>query len=245
MGSLSFDAATVPVREEVAAALPRVWARIGQPGTWLTAEQRVAIAAEARNAGKCRLCARRKDALSPYSIDGEHDSLGVLPETWVEVVHRIMTDPGRLAEHWYRKLTSEGISDREYVELVGVVVTVVAVDTFCRGIGMAPPALPEAQPGEPSPFTPEDLNTELAWVPTLAADVDGPLQQEFYAGGPAHIRRALTFVPDTARDFWAMANVLYLTGEQMRDFDTEYRAISHAQIELVAGRVSAINQCVY
>jgi len=31
----------------------------------------------------------------------------------------------------------------------------------------------------------------------------------------------------------------------MRDFDNEYRAIDHAQIELVAGRVSALNQCVY
>ncbi len=31
----------------------------------------------------------------------------------------------------------------------------------------------------------------------------------------------------------------------MRDFATEYRAISHAQIELVAGRVSSLNGCVY
>jgi len=31
----------------------------------------------------------------------------------------------------------------------------------------------------------------------------------------------------------------------MRDFGCEYRAITHAQIELLAGRISAINQCVY
>jgi AhpD family alkylhydroperoxidase len=31
----------------------------------------------------------------------------------------------------------------------------------------------------------------------------------------------------------------------MRDFDNEYQAIYHAQIELVASRVSALNQCVY
>ena len=31
----------------------------------------------------------------------------------------------------------------------------------------------------------------------------------------------------------------------MRDFGREYRAITHAQIELLAGRISAINQCVY
>jgi hypothetical protein len=42
-----------------------------------------------------------------------------------------------------------------------------------------------------------------------------------------------------------MANTLYLRGDQMRDFGTEYRAISHAQIEMIAGRVSALNQCLY
>jgi len=36
-----------------------------------------------------------------------------------------------------------------------------------------------------------------------------------------------------------------LPPQAMTDFDNEYRAINHAQIELVAGRVSAINQCVY
>jgi AhpD family alkylhydroperoxidase len=31
----------------------------------------------------------------------------------------------------------------------------------------------------------------------------------------------------------------------MWDFANEYRAISHAQIELIAGRVSVLNQCFY
>lgn len=246
MAELSFDTAVTPVRDDVAEALPHVWSRIGAPGTWLTAEERVAIAAETRHARGCTLCAERKAALSPYAIDGTHDDLDLLPETWVEVVHRIVSDPGRLAEHWYREVTSSGIDVEQYVELVGVVVTTVAVDTLCRGLDMAPPALPEPQPGAPTPEVPEQLNRELAWVPTLAPEPeDGPLQQEFYRGGPAHIRRALTYVPGTARDFWRMANALYLQGFQMRDFDTEYRAITHAQIELVAGRVSALNQCVY
>jgi len=245
MGSLSFDIAPAPVRDDVAAALPRVWARIGEPGSWLTAEQRVAIAAEARNVAGCTLCDDRKAAVSPYAITGEHSHLGALLEAWVDVIHRVISDPGRLTERWFREVTDGGIEVGEYVELIGVVVSVVAVDTYCRGIGMAAPAIPAAAAGAPSPDTPDQLNTELAWVPTLDADVDGPLQAEFYAGAPAHIRRALTFVPATARSFWEMANTLYMTGAQMRDFGTEYRAISHAQIEMIAGRVSAINQCVY
>jgi len=245
MSSLSFDNAPVPVREDVAAALPRVWARIGEPGSWLTAEQRVAIAAEARNVAGCALCSERKAAVSPFAIAGEHDHLGALPEAWVDVIHRVISDPGRLTESWFREITDGGIAVGEYVELIGVVVSVVGIDTFCRGIGQTAPAIPAPKEGAPSPDAPDQLNSELAWVPTLDADVDGPLQREFYAGAPAHIRRALTFVPATARSFWEMANTLYLPGDQMRDFGTEYRAISHAQIEMIAGRVSALNQCVY
>lgn len=246
MDLFSFEKAPVPVRDAVAAALPRVWSHIGQPGTWLTAAQRVAVAAEARNARNCALCVARKEALSPYAVDGEHDSLGNLPALWVEVIHRIMTDPARIARHWYEEVTSTDLlTDRDYVEIVGVTVTVVAVDTLCRAVGMAPPALPTPQPGAPSRQEPDGLDRSLAYVPTLDPAVDAPLQREFYQGSAAHIRRALTYVPATARDFWDMAIPLYLSGPEMRDFDTEYRAISHAQIELVAGRVSAINQCVY
>lgn len=245
MNRLSFDAAPVPVREDVAEALPYVWSRIGQPGTWLDAEQRVAVAAETRHAKGCALCAERKAALSPYAVDGTHDHLGALPDTWVDVIHRIVSDPGRLMEQWFREATASGIKVEEYVELVGVLVTVVAVDTYCRGIGMAPSELPDARPGDPTPETPEPLDRELAWVPTLVPEPVGPLQKEFYPAGAAHIRRALTSVPATARDFWRMANSLYMSGPEMRDFDHEYRAITHAQIELIASRVSAINQCVY
>ena len=250
MSRLSFDGAPLPVRDDIAEALPQVWARIGEPGTWLTARERVAVAAESRNARFCRLCAERKDALSPYAVRGEHDSLGDLPDDKVELIHKMMTDPGRIAGHWYEALAGGGLPETEYVEIVGTVACTVGVDTFCRGIGMAPPDLPEPQDGKPSreAVGEENLNRDLAFAPTLDPFVEGPLQKEFFPGGPpsaAHIRRALSSVPDSQRQFWQMATVLYMNGLQMRDFSTEYRAITHAQIELVAGRVSAINQCVY
>ncbi len=250
MSTLTFDATPLPIRDDITAALPQVWARIGRPGTWLTARERVAVAAESRNARFCALCAERAAALSPYTVHGEHDSLGELPDDKVELVHKMMTDPGRIAERWYRALTESGLPESEYVEIVGVVACTVGVDTFCRGIGMPPPPLPEPQDGEPSgeAVGEANLNRDLAFAPTLDPFVDGPLQKEFFPGGPpsaAHIRRALSSVPDSQRQFWQMATVLYMDGMQMRDFSTEYRAITHAQIELVAGRVSAINQCVY
>ncbi len=250
MSFLTFDAASMPIRDDIVEALPQVWAQIGEPGTWLTAEVRVAVAAESRHARHCALCAERKETLSPYSVQGKHDSLGMLPAEKVEVVHRVMTDSGRIAEHWFQAMCDSGVPETEYVEMIGVIACTVGIDTFCRGIGIEPPRLPEPQPGEPSgKRVPEDqLNRDLAFAPTIRPEIDGPLQNEFFPGGPptaAHIRRALTSVPDTQRQFWLMVNTLYMNGLQMRDFSTEYRAITHAQIELVAGRVSAINQCVY
>ena len=54
----------------------------------------------------------------------------------LEVAHRITTDPGRLSREWYQGILDSGLEEAPYVELVGVVATLVSVDTFCRGIGL-------------------------------------------------------------------------------------------------------------
>src|SRR5204863_9810774 len=92
----SDDAAAIPIRPAIAAAQARAWERIARPGAWWDGAQRVAIAAEIRRAVECRLCRRRKAALSPSAEAGAHDSLGALPAAVVEIVHRVHTDPARL-----------------------------------------------------------------------------------------------------------------------------------------------------
>ena len=94
------DARAIPIRGDLAAAQARAWERIARPGAWWDGAQRVAIAAETRNAALCGLCRTRKAALSPSIVEGAHDSLGALPDTVVEVVHRVATDPGRLSKTW-------------------------------------------------------------------------------------------------------------------------------------------------
>ena len=73
----------------------------------------------------------------------------LLPERMVEQIHRIVTDPGRLTRTWYEQVLASGTPDTEYVEIVGVVVTVVSIDTFCRALGIAPHPLPAPVAGEP------------------------------------------------------------------------------------------------
>jgi hypothetical protein len=247
MTEISYEGLPWPVRDDITAAHRRQWARLARPGTWLTGEERVAIAAEARNAANCDFCNERKDALSPHTVTGDHDSLGQLPAAMVEQIHRIRTDSGRLTRDWHDSLIADGISQERYVETVGVIADTVAIDTFCRGLGVPLWPLPQAEAGQPTSVRPP-AELDIAWVPTLSPDhALGTEFEELYDGRPqaAHIYQAMSLVPEEVKGFFDLVVHQYIPGEAMRDFENEYRAIDHAQIELVAGRVSALNQCVY
>src|SRR5215510_12382439 len=135
----------IAIRGDLAAAHDRAWERIGRPGTWWDGAARVAIAAETRHASSCRLCRRRKEALSPAAIEGTHDSLGALSEVVVEVVHRVRTDPGRLSERWFRGVIAAGLSEEQYVETISIVAHLVAIDTMAGGLGCNLPLLPQPE----------------------------------------------------------------------------------------------------
>lgn len=247
MNQPSYEQAHLPVRDALTAAHRRAWARLAAPGSWLSGAERVAVMAEVRNVGHCGLCARRKAALSPFAVDGAHDHLGALPEVQVEVIHRVISDPGRLTPDWFAGVTGDRLSVERYVETVGVLAQTVAIDTFARGIGAAPWPLPEPQPGEPTGYRPEGVRQEDAWVPWLTAETVTEAERALFpVGRPvANIRRAMSLVPAEAIGFFDIVEAQYLAGPEMNAFDQEFRAINHAQIELVAGRVSAINGCVY
>lgn len=233
------------VRSDLAAAHHKAWTRLGRPGTWLDAATRIAIAAEVRRAQSCAFCATIKSAVSPYAVSGTHDGNDELPAAWIDVVHRIVADPGRLTKGWFARTVGAAISEPEYVELVAVVAQVTAIDTFARAIGAQPWPLPNPENGSPSRYSPERAEQRTAWVRTLAWDDHGANEADFFDGPTGNIRTALTLVPDEARSFWDIAFNQYLPIPAMRDWDNEYRAITHVQIELLAGRVSAINQCTY
>ena len=246
MDWFDYGAAPVEVRASIGAAHRRAWRRLAVAGTWLTGVERIAVAAEARHVASCALCRRRKEALSPHRIDGDHDPLGQLPEPIVEAIHRIVSDPGRLTRSWFDGLIDDGLQETTYVEVVGVLLTVVSVDTFARGLGIPMPDLPAPVAGEPLRLRPSAARPDTHWVATIAPDDAGAGESDLYAGtNGANIYRALSLVPDEARGFRDLDDNLYLSYAEMVDFATETRAIGHAQIELVAGRVSALNQCLY
>jgi hypothetical protein len=240
------------IRADLLTAEADAWTGIGEPGTWWTGAERVAIAAETRHALLCPLCAARRAALSPAMVAGNHGSLGVLPGAAVEAVHRIRTDSGRLTERWYQQVLGSGLSEEPYVELVAIVAITVAVDTFRAAAGLPVLNLPEARSGAPSRIRPRGARPGVAWMATLApedrTDEDPDLYREH--PGPrqrygANIHRALSLVPKAMMQWWDLLECQYQTSAMMRDFSREYRAVTHAQIEMLAARVAALNQCHY
>ncbi len=201
---------------------------------------------ETRRAPRCELCRRRKEALSPYTIDGTHDGGGVLPENVVEVIHRIRTDSGRLRKAWFDEVMASGLSDAAYVEIVGVVATATGLDTFDRAVGLPPRPLPTAKPGEPTRHRPRGARKTIAWIATLAqediAEDDPDPYPDFE---PVNVHLAMSLVPEEVAGFFELDQALYLPQAAIRDLDNEYRALTHSQFELIAARMAAHNQCFY
>ena len=249
MNTMSSNAlATSPykIREDLKSALENAVAEVAQTGAWLSAEQRLAIAIEARHAWDCQLCQRRKEALSPYSIDGEHDHLGGLPEAWVEAVHRIVTDSGRITQGWYESMLAAEILEDELIELLSLSTIVTCLDTFTRGIGIAPLPFPtELDSTEPARARPGGARRGPGWALTVAPEDAGPELGNFYDIGHQYIRRSMTLVPDELNRFWNLMNPLYMSNPGVEELEGIERAISRAQMEYVATRVSAYLDCFY
>jgi hypothetical protein len=237
--------APATLREIMAPANRRCWDAIAAPGTWWTGAERVAIADETRRAEDCQLCLERKAALSAAAVQGEHDSGGVLPATAVEAIHKIVTDSARLSRQWVEGLLDDGLSDAQYVEIVGVLSNVMSVDDLHRGLGLPLEPLPEPLPGEPSRHRPAGAVDEGAYVFTVPnGDALEPMDKDIYPGGYApFIIRAMSLVPNQVRELWNVHDAHYLTHEEMGE--QKGRTLSRSQIELIAARVSAVNECYY
>ena len=245
-GTSSFDQSSYSIRPDLVESHRKAWEAIGAPGTWLTAERRVAVAAEVRQARQCKFCRQIKEALSPYGVKGSHEHLGALSAPEIELIHRLVNDPGRLSEKWSRSVLDGGVSEGEYVEIVGIIASVSIMDTYTLALGLPDRALPAPGAGEPTHYRPPGARKKAAWLPIVeppdVVESDGPMYPNPKA---SYIYRGLSMVPQSMRDYWAMANGHYLPGEIVYQFDKTIRAITRPQTELIAARVSALHQCAY
>ncbi len=83
-------------------------------------------------------------------------------------MYRIARHASTLTEDWYRSQIEAGIDPIAYVEMVGVVVAVAAVDGFYRAAGLERPPLPPPIDGASNGRHPPVESATLNWVPVAA-----------------------------------------------------------------------------
>ena len=253
MQAFSYSNSPWAIREDLAAAFRHTWDKFAHAGTWLDAAQRVAIAQEVRNARSCRLCQTRKSALSPFASagtpedphDGEH---GPLSDLQVDVVHRLATDASRLTEAWLQHQLQNDLTQEEYVEILSVVVSTLAIESVHHTLGFEPEPLPDSEPGEPSRHRPANAQAGIAWVPMVGVSEVAEADADMYAGlsRSANVITAMSLVPEAVRLLNEQSSAMYLSFNDVADPSKNGgRALSRPQIELIAGRVSALNDCFY
>jgi alkylhydroperoxidase family enzyme len=218
----TFDEFAHSVPDVISAAQSAAWQSVAGAGSWWSGQQRVTIARELRAARMQRSEASPSPKPSPSVSD--------LPAAAVEATRRIATDAHRLDRTWCDGITHE-FGDAAYVELVAISVFTTVVDVFAEALGTKLEPLPRPQVGDPDKQRPTGLGDAGAWVP-MTVPWRGP-----------NVARALSLAPNEQRGFMGLVGSMYAVA----DF-TELvwdRPLSRPQVELVAARVSAVNECFY
>ena len=217
------------------------WRELAEPGTWGTGAQRLAVAAETRKAGyEAGILEQPADEGAATEIE--------LPAPAKAFIRDLAVSPKNVLEESHQAARGGGLSDGEYVELVGIVSRVMDMDIFARGIDVALRPLPAAEPGEPSRERPIEAIQEQAFVPTIPnLPEGGEAAQELYGDNPkAYIHRGMSLVPAEFKRHFELEIAQYLSPPQIIDPDyVHHGSLNRPQVEIVAGRVSAINECFF
>ena len=236
-----YDDSKFEINEHLEEVHEKQLPEFGDSGTWGTGKQRLAIAGGARRAG-IDTGLLEEPGHDSNKFDGELSSVAR------KVVDHLAVSPKDFDESSYQDALKGGIREEEYVEIVGIVSRIVDLDVFARGIGVPLRPLPEAQPGEPSRKRPETARQEQAWVPTVPnLPEGGDVAKALYGDMPkGYIVRGLSLVPDELEKHVELEQAQYLPLKHIRDFGYQHhKGLNRAQVEVVAGRVSAINECFY
>lgn len=209
---MSFELAgpATAVRSEIQRAFRREWERLARPGTWFDGSERIDLARAAR--------AARGRARPAAGIPGPAE----------EAAATISARPAGIRRVWVEDV-ADAIGYAPYVEVVGVVSRLSAIDTFHVALGIPLEPLPVPSPGSPTRIEEPLARRSAAWVPMV---------------GGASITQALSLVEPEAAAQEDLHGPLYLTYEEMAELDY-VRGLSRVQMELVASRTSAVNECFY
>ena len=201
----------LPLGHDYIEGLNAEWTTLAAPGTWWTGAERVAIAAHAR--------AAREGTPTPTDD---------LAPAAARAAARLAASPHVDAD-WVNGLLADGLTSEAYVEVIGIVGRVSAVDSLMFGIGAQPQPFPIPAEGEPTRMMADGAAMNGALAPTV---------------GPPGAPSALSAVPAEVDAMFELHGVLYLSLEEMGDPAIE-KTLTRAQMELIAARTSLLNDCFY
>ena len=228
---------TWPVLERISVFHQRSWERLAAPGAWWNGAERVTIAAE------CRRASALVDGL-PDPGPGPAE----LPEAAVFAIHKLIGDLPNVTREWYDEtISAPGMSDAHYIELLGVVVHVWSVDEFHRALDIDLELLPDPIPGEPTRIRPSGAKAHGSWPPTVRPEDLDERDADIYQGAEyaANVRAAMSLHPDSVRWLAELFDAHYLSWIEIQSVQEPFRVLTRPQRELVAARVSALNECFY
>jgi hypothetical protein len=147
------------------------------------------------------------------------------------VAHRVASDPGRLTRTWADAQIAV-LGEETYTEIVGITAIAMVVDRLRRALGLEQADLPEPRDGEPRRARPDDVGDIGAWV------------SQTVGATRANVSRTLSLVPVTNETWRALVDSHYSRGAEFMSKQWD-RALSRPQVEMVASRTTALNECFY
>ena len=221
-----FNSLNAEISDEIIESFQIVWNGLGKPGAWWSGAERIEIAKEIRDSRPPSLGDWTTD-FSNYSNKG---TKGITPFVRA-VVRRVTHESSSIDRNTYQQIVGEMGEDR-YAELTAIVSQLVPIDRLHDILGYNRVELPIPESGNPSGERPKGLTTGIAFLPT------------FPANGLPHIAVSLSLAQaDNARRMLLVRSMY--SGTDFNQMIWTHRNLSRQQIELVAARTSAINECFY
>ena len=210
------------VRQDIVHAHRQTWKAIACAGSFWSDVDRLEIAKQARAARS-----QRSDLLFDRSYPDSR-----LNRDTLETVRKVAADAGKIDRLWAKKQIAS-IGDGPYAELVAIVASVSAVDAFSEALGRPREMLPKATGGSCSGVK-SDNATDIGGYLPMVDPWDGP-----------NVSRALSLVPAANDLFMQNVSSMYVgKGGGFNDMVWD-GPLSRPQAELLAARVSSVNECFY
>ena len=223
---MEFSALSDYVNQDIANSFRIVWDHLGRPGAWWTGPQRIAIAEHVRKSAPRPLWDR------PPPLETLSDEAnGELTIFEAAVVERVAVSPSSINIETYEHIIQR-MGENKYAELAAVISQIVPIDHLHDALGLEREELPVPREGAITTERPSGLVTGIGFLPTLPTE------------GLPHVAVALSLsLADNARRM-LLVRAMY-SGDSFNDMVWTHRSLNRPQVELVAARTSALNECFY